>query len=82
METWTEEEAILSTPYSEREEWANILMWELVSGRSRFRGPPGLLAEMESLLSSTTVQEMTSLLLTHPIAIEKTKDGWAVVSTP
>jgi hypothetical protein len=62
--TWTQEESVLSTPYSEKEAWERILMEQLVLGTSRFQGPPGLLEEMERLLASSTVQEMTSRLLT------------------
>ena len=62
--TWTQEESVLSTPYSEKEAWERILMEQLVLGASRFQGPPGLLEEMERLLASSTVQEMTSRLLT------------------
>lgn len=61
--TWTTEEAKLSTPYSERETWARIIMWDLVDGKSRFNGPDGLRAEMVQLLATTTVEDMRDRLL-------------------
>lgn len=58
----TVEEIRYSTPYSDRESWALLIMGELVDGRnrevSRFKGPPGMWAEMESLLASTSRKEM------------------------
>lgn len=74
-QTWTEEESRLSTPYSERAVWERILMEQLVLGSSRFQGPPGLLEEMEHLLASSTVQEMTSRLLTGEPLRAKTQAG-------
>lgn len=60
---WTTEEATLSTPYSDRETWARIIMWELVVGRSRVSGPDGLRDEMAKLLATTTVEDMRERLL-------------------
>jgi len=71
----TEEEARLSTPYSDLETWARIIQGQLDSGTSRFRGPPGLLEAMENLLSSTTAQEMTSRLLEQTTLTGKIKGG-------
>ena len=71
----TEEEVRMSTPHSDRQAWRAILLGELQLGISRFQGPPGLLEEMENLLSSSTEQEITSMLLTHSIPIAKTKAG-------
>ncbi len=73
METWTEEEALMSTPYRDREAWAHILMMGLVLEKSRFRGPSGLLAEMQNLLLSTKVQEMAIQLLTQTTLTGETK---------
>ena len=74
-QTWTQEEIRISTPYSDIEAWERILMEQLVLGTSRFQGPPGLLAEMERLLASSTVQEMTSRLLTGEPLRAKTTVG-------
>lgn len=60
--TWTTEEAQLSTPYSEREKWERILMWDLLDGKARFQGPPGLREEMTKLLAATTTDEMLDRL--------------------
>ena len=73
--TLTKEELRISTPYSETEAWERILMEQLVLGTSRFQGPPGLLEEMERLLASSTVQEMTSRLLTGEPLRAKTQAG-------
>ena len=70
-----EEEFKMSTPYSDRAAWAQILMGQLLCGESSLTGPPGLLEQMKNLLSSSTEQEMMSRLLTHSILDEKTKDG-------
>ena len=59
----TEEEIRMSTPYSDVEAWKKILIGQLASGTTRFRGPPGLLEQMESLWSSSTEQERISLYL-------------------
>ena len=69
------EELRMSTPYSDKEAWAQMLMGQLLQGTSRLQGPPGLLEEMQSLLSSTTVQEMTSRCLEGTTLIVKTKAG-------
>lgn len=60
--TWTTEEAQLSTPYSECEAWERIVMWDLLDGRGRFQGPPGLRDEMAKLLAATTTDEMLDRL--------------------
>lgn len=60
--TWTTEEAQLSTPYSERETWERILMWDLLDGKARFQGPPGLREEMTKLLAAATTDEMLKRL--------------------
>lgn len=60
--TWTTEEAQLSTPYSEREKWEHILMWDLLDGKARFQGPPGLREEMAQLLAATTTDEIKNRL--------------------
>lgn len=60
---WTAEETQLSTPYSDRETWARVLMWQLVAGESRYRGPPGLRDEMAQLLAATGSDEMRDRLL-------------------
>lgn len=60
--TWTTEEAQLSTPYSERETWERILMWDLLDGKARFQGPPGLREGMAQLLSATTTDEIKNRL--------------------
>lgn len=60
--TWTTEEAQLSTPYSEREMWERILMWDLLDGKARFQGPPGLRDEMAKLLAATTTDEIKNRL--------------------
>ena len=80
-EVWTEEEAKMSTPYSDVETWTYILAGERMSGRSRYRGPPGLLTQVENLLSSTTAPEMISMLLERTIPIEKIKAGLDEAST-
>lgn len=63
----TTEELRYSTPYSERETWAQMIMGELLIGRqlgtSHLKGPPGFWAEIESLLASTTLQEMRERFL-------------------
>ena len=56
-EVWTEEEAKMSTPYSDVATWRRILIQQLRSGESRFCGPPGLLEEMAARLSCTKGQE-------------------------
>lgn len=45
---WTEEEGKLSTPYSDTETWSRIIQWQLESGRSIYRGPPGLWEKLAS----------------------------------
>lgn len=60
---WTAEEAQLSTPYSDREAWKRIIMWQLVAGESRCHGPPGLRDEMAQLLAATGIDEMRDRLL-------------------
>jgi hypothetical protein len=69
------EELEMSTEYTDTEAWAQMLMGQLLSGTSRLQGPPGLLEEMQSLLSSTTVQEMTSRCLEGTTLTAKTKVG-------
>ena len=54
----TEEEVRMSTPYSDVKTWRRILISQLLSGESRFRGPPGLLDKLAARLSSTTGQEI------------------------
>lgn len=76
-QTWTNEELRMSTPYSDLEAWVYILAGERLSGRSRYRGPPGLLTQVENLLSATTESEMISMLLEQTIPIEKIKAGLA-----
>lgn len=78
---WTAEELRLSTPYEDLEAWVNVLVAERLLGRSRYQGPPGLLAQVEALLSSTTAQEMTEMLLEDRIPIEKIKAGLAAASS-
>lgn len=77
----TAEELRLSTPYSDLEGWVYILAGERMSGRSRYQGPPGLLTQVENLLSSTTAPEMISMLLERTIPIEKIKAGLGAAST-
>lgn len=69
------EELMMSTDYSDKEAWAQMLMGQLLQGTSRLRGPPGLLEEMQSLLSASTVQEMTSRCLEGTTLIPKIKGG-------
>ena len=56
---WTDEEEAISTPYSDLVTWEQILEFQLKSGISRFKGPPGLLEKVVSRLSSTTGPETT-----------------------
>ena len=73
----TYEELLLCTDYSNLESWVYILAGERMSGRSRYRGPPGLLPRVEILLSSTTAPEMISMLLERTIPTEKITAGLA-----
>lgn len=65
----------MSTPYSNRTDWALILLLQLQSGVSRFQGPAGLLTEMERLFYSSTAEEITSMFLTRSIPVAKTNAG-------
>ena len=69
------EELMMSTEYSDKEAWERMLMAQLLLGKSSLQGPPGLLEEMKNLLSSTTVQEMTSRLLEGTTLTGKTTAG-------
>ena len=60
---WTQEEAELSTPYSDLETWERIVLGQLLSGKSRYRGAPGLWERMKIQTSSLTEPEKTSLYL-------------------
>ena len=57
----SQDELKLSTPYSNVQLWAKIVLGQLLSGKSHLRGPPGLWELMESRLSSFTAREKTSL---------------------
>ncbi len=78
----TAEEATMSTPHSDLETWVYILGGQLMSGRLRYQGPPGLLTWLETLRSSITEQEMISMLLERTIPIEKITAGLGAASTP
>ena len=39
---WTTEEAIMSMPYSEAEEWEKMLEYQYFAGGQHFNGPPGM----------------------------------------
>ena len=60
-EVWTQDELKMSTPYSDVDAWARIVLGQLLPGRSILRGPPGLWEKIESRLSYLTKQEKTSL---------------------
>ena len=49
-EPMTDEEAQISTPYSDLAAWERIIERQLLSGTSRFRGPPGLLERVAARL--------------------------------
>ena len=53
-ETMTEEEAQLSTMYSDVESWEKMIEGQIRRGISRFRGPPGLWEKVAARLSSST----------------------------
>lgn len=57
---WTEEEAKLSTPYSDTETWSRIIQEQLESGRCRFRGPPGLWEKLASQYALMTNGEIVA----------------------
>ena len=40
--TWTTEEAVISTPYSETVTWERLLEEQYFAGGRRFNGPPGM----------------------------------------
>ena len=40
--TWTTEEAVISTPYSETATWERLLEEQYFAGGRRFNGPPGM----------------------------------------
>ena len=71
----TAEEITMSTPHSDLETWVYILGGQLMSGRLRYQGPPGLLTRLETLRSSITEQEMISMLLERTMPIEKITAG-------
>lgn len=50
----TEEEIMLSAPYSDAESWERMIEAQLLRGISRFRGPPGLWEVVAARLSSST----------------------------
>lgn len=53
----TEEEAKLSTMYSDVETWSRVLHGQFKSGTFLFRGPPGLWEKIAVQYGSTTAPE-------------------------
>lgn len=56
----TEEEVRLSTPYSNTRAWIRMLRVEVVMGKTRLTGPPGLRARIERKYRGMTILEYTS----------------------
>jgi hypothetical protein len=56
----TEEEVRLSTPYSNTRAWIRMLRVEVVMGKSRLTGPPGLRARIERKYGSMSILEYMS----------------------
>ena len=50
----TEEEIMLSAPYSDVEAWEKMIALQIRRGISRFRGPPGLWEVVAARLPSST----------------------------
>jgi len=53
-ETWTDDEAKMSTPFSNVAAWERIILYQFTSGKRILRGPPGLWEKMAAQWSSTT----------------------------
>jgi len=53
---WTEEEAMLSSPYSYTRTWERILEGQHLSGRSKFDGPPGMRAKVVAHIEAEGIE--------------------------
>ena len=55
----TPEELSYSTPYSDKMAWVRMLSWQIRSGKSLLRGPPGLLDKMTARLCASKATKTT-----------------------
>ena len=80
-ETWKDDEAMMSTPFSDVATWGRIVVGQLLSGKSFLRGPPGMWEKMEHRLSFVTEPEKTSLYFNSDMLDAWIKAGLEDAST-
>lgn len=66
----TDDEARISTPYSDRATWAKVLMHQQLADRGNLQGPPGLREKVVSMLAPLTERERTDLYFNQGMQAE------------
>lgn len=70
------EEVLVSTPYSDVESWLIMLIGQALQGESRLMGPPGLREEVERQFASPKADEMTTWFFERTRPAGTTLDSW------
>ena len=71
----TEEEAKMSTPYSDVLTWSRIIFGMLLSGKSFLRGPPGMWEKMEIRMASLSAEEKSLMYFDRDMLNDWIRDG-------